>query len=353
MASYPKSSITFIKFLVFDFSSELKLPTLFAKKYEKIIPRLCTLRSHLERSCEVSIVSNRNGLFFRKGWDKFQEDNELKEGDILVFHLVDDTTFQVFVYGSTCCLKNLHLSQPLNTAKGKRKQKEPYSPEEKNIFEAKGRRKQKKPYSPDDSIFDCGEAKGKRKQKEPYSPDDNIFDHDEAKRGRKRKEPLSPDLKIFATEISDRDGAKEQRKQKEPESADVNMFDYRNAKRGRKGFEKRNNEKPVAKKMRSSEKQLQSHTAVVTLMRYQTHNVAIPRSFAIQAGLKHRNETVIEYPKGRTWSIQVWKRNDNAFLSTGWSRFVQANDISAGDTCIFRTVCGKPNFITAEIHKNL
>ncbi|WCJ31032.1 hypothetical protein M5689_012549 [Euphorbia peplus] len=91
--------------------------------------------------------------------------------------------------------------------------------------------------------------------------------------------------------------------------------DYRNAKRGRKQFEKRNHENPVAKKMRS-ENQLQSHTAVVTLKRYQTHNVAIPRSFAIQAGLKHRNGTMIEYPKGRTWPIQVWKRNDNAFLST-------------------------------------
>ncbi|XP_065873207.1 B3 domain-containing protein REM16-like isoform X2 [Euphorbia lathyris] len=108
MVSNPKSTITFIKFLVFDFATEIKLPSLFVKMFEKLIPKLCILRSHTGKSCVVSIVRDNNGyFFFRQGWDKFLKENELKEGDVLVFNLVDATTFEVLAYGSTCCLKEV------------------------------------------------------------------------------------------------------------------------------------------------------------------------------------------------------------------------------------------------------
>ncbi|XP_065873740.1 B3 domain-containing protein_Os12g40080-like [Euphorbia lathyris] len=118
MASAPKSTMTFIKLLVlvFEFATRIKLPGLLVKMFKEMIPKLCTLRSHTGKSCEVSIERKINDYFFRQGWDKFLKENKLQEGDVLVFNLVDETTFEVFAYGATCCLKEPQIQIQIPTS---------------------------------------------------------------------------------------------------------------------------------------------------------------------------------------------------------------------------------------------
>ncbi|XP_050204657.1 B3 domain-containing protein REM9-like isoform X2 [Mercurialis annua] len=103
--------ITFFKILIRDFTNEMMVPCAFVTKYWKTMPRTLTLKSHnIGKFYTVAVIRNHDGSFLKHGWPKFVEENDLKLGDFLVFNLVDVLTFEVLIYGPTCLLKNINLS---------------------------------------------------------------------------------------------------------------------------------------------------------------------------------------------------------------------------------------------------
>ncbi|EEF40049.1 putative B3 domain-containing protein Os03g0621600 [Ricinus communis] len=107
----PDRKITFFKVLMGDYMEKIMIPPAFVMKYEKIMPETIKLKSYnVGKSSMVSVKSNDDGFFIKHGWKKFVKDHNLEVGDFLVFNLVNDTTFEVLIYGPTCCLKKIKLA---------------------------------------------------------------------------------------------------------------------------------------------------------------------------------------------------------------------------------------------------
>lgn len=68
----------------------------------------------------------------------------------------------------------------------------------------------------------------------------------------------------------------------------------------------------------------------------------VPRGVARAAGLANMNCVVIKDPKGRAWKVGIHTRKgQDVYLSKGWSDFLSANRLVAGDTCVFHFQRGR------------
>lgn len=54
-----------------------------------------TLEDENGEACQIKYIADKTGL--SAGWRRFSMDHKLLEGDLLVFHLVEPTTFKVRV----------------------------------------------------------------------------------------------------------------------------------------------------------------------------------------------------------------------------------------------------------------
>ncbi|KAJ9170773.1 hypothetical protein P3X46_018853 [Hevea brasiliensis] len=129
----------FFKVLVDDFKKKLRIPPLFVRVFERIMPKKPILKSE-QGNFPVSVKSNDNGYFIKRGWKKFVKNHELQMGDFLVFNLLDDNkTFEVDMYGPTCCLKGLKL--PFHEKSSCRDWEANVTPNKDIAFKKKGRPK--------------------------------------------------------------------------------------------------------------------------------------------------------------------------------------------------------------------
>ena len=56
---------------------------------------IITLEDESGQTCMIKYIADKTGL--SAGWRRFSTDHKLLEGDVLVFHLVEPTTFKVRV----------------------------------------------------------------------------------------------------------------------------------------------------------------------------------------------------------------------------------------------------------------
>ncbi|KAL3616457.1 hypothetical protein CASFOL_039847 [Castilleja foliolosa] len=97
---------SFFKILLFDFSTKLRIPKEFVKKYGEIIPEEAILETEAgSKSWAVEIKPLDEHFCFSNGWPQFVKDNKLNDMDFLVFTLVSKSTFQVAIYGKDGVLR--------------------------------------------------------------------------------------------------------------------------------------------------------------------------------------------------------------------------------------------------------
>ncbi|KAI3452082.1 hypothetical protein Pfo_008747 [Paulownia fortunei] len=105
MFSFENEHASFFKIFFSDFSSKLRIPIQFVKKYGEMLSEVSLLETEAGKSWDVKIKPLNEQFYLTDGWPEFVKDNQLSEMDFLVFHLVSKSTFQVAVYGMDGCPK--------------------------------------------------------------------------------------------------------------------------------------------------------------------------------------------------------------------------------------------------------
>ncbi|PIA52395.1 hypothetical protein AQUCO_01000339v1 [Aquilegia coerulea] len=104
------SAPSFFKLLIHDFSQQLCLPTDYINNFNGDVPKQFILTSSTRRSWEVSVKKVDNDLFLCEKWPNFAKDNALEFGDLLVFIYNGNSEFDVKIFGSNACEKEVELA---------------------------------------------------------------------------------------------------------------------------------------------------------------------------------------------------------------------------------------------------
>ncbi|CAI0553929.1 unnamed protein product [Linum tenue] len=87
--------------------SKIYIPTEFVKNYRSRLGSSATLKVANGDTWEVELVADDDGLIWLvKGWEDFTNHHSLKQGDILVFRLEQNSLFQVMIFEPSASEKN-------------------------------------------------------------------------------------------------------------------------------------------------------------------------------------------------------------------------------------------------------
>ncbi|KAF7845113.1 putative B3 domain-containing protein [Senna tora] len=116
---------SFLKVMIDDdFSTRLRIPPTFVKKYGKKIPKKAKIEACDGKLWEVE-VQKVGGIFsFGEGWGNFVQETKVEFEDLLRFKLLADSSkFKVKIYGKTCCEKELPSEHVHGNVKEKQDQR--------------------------------------------------------------------------------------------------------------------------------------------------------------------------------------------------------------------------------------
>ncbi|CAI0429461.1 unnamed protein product [Linum tenue] len=90
--------------------AKIYIPTEFAKKYRSRLGSHATLKVANGDTWEVELATDDDGLIWLvKGWEDFTKHHTLKQGDIVVFRLEQDSLFLVMVFDPTASEKRYNF----------------------------------------------------------------------------------------------------------------------------------------------------------------------------------------------------------------------------------------------------
>nr|VDD28700.1 unnamed protein product [Brassica oleracea] len=108
--SYARKDMEFFKVYLPEFSSrKLVIPPAFVNILEKLLPNQVELLDEIGRLWKV-VTKTEEGVgdvVFKKGWEKFANDNSLEFGDFLVFSYDGVSRFSVKIFDKNGCKKYL------------------------------------------------------------------------------------------------------------------------------------------------------------------------------------------------------------------------------------------------------
>ncbi|XP_055805889.1 B3 domain-containing protein REM9-like isoform X2 [Solanum dulcamara] len=86
------------------FVDKILMPPVFIKENKKLLAKTCLLKTNVVgMSWEAKIVREKSNYFICEGdWPRFVMHHKLELGDILIFFLIDKSTFQVLPYNQKC-----------------------------------------------------------------------------------------------------------------------------------------------------------------------------------------------------------------------------------------------------------
>ncbi|KAK6916504.1 B3 DNA binding domain, partial [Dillenia turbinata] len=106
VSKVPVSPKSFFRCFLPEFYSQRMLnPEEIIKHFDGAIPKAVTLRSCHDRLWRVKVCMAENGLFLENGWLVFLKDNDVEEGDFIVFSYDGNCVFDFQIFGRTACLK--------------------------------------------------------------------------------------------------------------------------------------------------------------------------------------------------------------------------------------------------------
>ncbi|CAN4090537.1 unnamed protein product [Withania somnifera] len=95
------------------FMDEILMPLYFIKEHKNMLAKTCLLKSNVVgMSWEVNVVRKDSNYFICEGeWQQFVVHHQLELGDVLLFFLIDKSTFQVLAYNQKCNTSNFSGSK--------------------------------------------------------------------------------------------------------------------------------------------------------------------------------------------------------------------------------------------------
>ncbi|KAK4347848.1 hypothetical protein RND71_034187 [Anisodus tanguticus] len=100
----PDQHPSFCKLLFKEGFMDKIMPHVFIKQNKKMLAKTCLLKNNVVgMSWEAKIVRKKSNYFICEGeWPQFVVHHKLELGDILLFFLIDKSTFQVLPYNQKC-----------------------------------------------------------------------------------------------------------------------------------------------------------------------------------------------------------------------------------------------------------
>ncbi|KAH6765427.1 hypothetical protein C2S52_016410, partial [Perilla frutescens var. hirtella] len=93
-----------------DLTKLLRLPPEFFTRYGLTLPEKVKLRCHDGRTWNVKAERFHGGVFcFTQGWPAFAEEAALQLGEFLVFTLLTKSKFDVAVFGTSFCEREIKI----------------------------------------------------------------------------------------------------------------------------------------------------------------------------------------------------------------------------------------------------
>ncbi|XP_059281968.1 putative B3 domain-containing protein Os04g0347400 [Lycium ferocissimum] len=154
----PNKHPSFCKLLFKEgFMDKILIPPVFIKEHKKMLAKACLLKTDITgMPWEAKIVRENSNFFICEGdWSQFVVYHKLELGCLLLFYLVDKSTFQVLPYTQKCCtnIRGRQLLEELSSeeeeeeknirpsrksGKVKTEPKGPSNPEEESVDPSSG-----------------------------------------------------------------------------------------------------------------------------------------------------------------------------------------------------------------------
>ncbi|KAM3250479.1 B3 domain-containing protein REM9-like isoform X1 [Capsicum annuum] len=103
---------SFSNLLQQGFMDKLRMPAAFVKEHKKMLAKTCLVKTDEGFSWEVKLVKETSHYFIcEEGWSRFVMHHKLELGDMLIFFLVEKSTFYVLPYSKKSVTNVRHFEE--------------------------------------------------------------------------------------------------------------------------------------------------------------------------------------------------------------------------------------------------
>ncbi|PHU25368.1 hypothetical protein BC332_03700 [Capsicum chinense] len=103
---------SFSNLLQQGFMDKLRMPAAFVKEHKKMLAKTCLVKTDEGLSWEVKLVKETSHYFIcEEGWSRFVMHHKLELGDMLIFFLVEKSTFYVLPYSKKSVTNVRHFEE--------------------------------------------------------------------------------------------------------------------------------------------------------------------------------------------------------------------------------------------------
>ncbi|PHU25372.1 High mobility group B protein 2 [Capsicum chinense] len=103
---------SFSKLLQQGYTNKIRMPGAFVKEHKKMLAKTCLLKTDEGLSWEAKIVKETSHYFMCEGdWPRFLQHHKFESGDMLIFYLVEKSTFHVLLYSKKSLTNIRHFEE--------------------------------------------------------------------------------------------------------------------------------------------------------------------------------------------------------------------------------------------------
>nr|XP_043623118.1 uncharacterized protein LOC122594883 isoform X2 [Erigeron canadensis] len=92
-----------------------------------------------------------------------------------------------------------------------------------------------------------------------------------------------------------------------------------------------------------------------TISKAHRTNLRLPDEFVKLAGIEDVRSIMLKNLDGEEWRTDLWpdkvNQSENLYISSGWAKFQQSNDLWEGDECVFKFITSENKILIAKVTK--
>ncbi|XP_073158177.1 B3 domain-containing transcription factor VRN1-like [Henckelia pumila] len=325
----------FFKIISDSEAHKLRLPTEFTKRYGNYLPARVFLKVPNGLVWKIELIHSNGETWLNGGWQLFEEYYSIRIGHFLTFGYIGDAYFEVHIFNTTATEIEYSYYDSLERNAGRNQVAEAEEAESES--------------ESDDSVVFVKEiSAGKNKGRNYQDVDDDAMSWKESRRNMRESDGgLRAERLRRSARGKQNTSSTAKNKSRFPHSSPNHRSDFpehnepdrkqvqlqaRDDSNSFKAYER-------ALEFMSVKPNRNPFTIVVMHPSYACADrsfVNIPSDFSKEILLELGNSSILLVCEGKTWQVKcINYRNRGASLSSGWGKFVEDNDLKAGDACVF------------------
>ncbi|XP_057481294.1 putative B3 domain-containing protein At5g66980 [Actinidia eriantha] len=288
----PKASFCdeFFKVYLPDQSSQrLRVPPDFVKNFNGIIPNKIILRDLGGKIWHVETEEEENGVFFKKGWQRFASDHSLELGNFIVFRCNRNSSFDVKIFGNNGCMKE------------------------------------------EDLAYKCVNEETPTAEKTAIPVKNELEEVDTSPKPTRNFKRKYSEVNMKRSEKTGGTGSNAVSRRKSPRIGSKTIEQHGT-------FDSSEFSKPT------------NPHFVASIKPASFYRLNIPKDFLDKYGIKMEPEMVLRNQEGKLWPVTVtFSKNGQITLSKGWMDFQKENGLGYDDKCMFEFVFHRGRRLSREI----